>query len=133
MAQIFTTSYQKSLSCNALQLLYHTSPIIAVVRIHASILLMYPTNMLFVCACVWGVFYCVLCPQGMLFMCPFFDDLTALVNYQYTVPCIIRIGTLSCTDYDICRVPMHPTISVTYGVLRVCSGFMFVCAGSEHI
>mmetsp|Transcript_31192 Transcript_31192/g.39994 ORF Transcript_31192/g.39994 Transcript_31192/m.39994 type:complete len:319 (-) Transcript_31192:251-1207(-) len=28
-AQIFTTKYQKSLECNALQLLYHTSPIIA--------------------------------------------------------------------------------------------------------
>ena len=132
MAQIFTNTYQKSLDCNALQLLYHTSPIIAVVRI------LLPSFLccLLICysfVCVSGVFYCVLCPQGMLFMCPFFDDLTALVNYQYTVPCIIRIGTLSCTDYDICRVPMHPTISVTYGVLRVCSGFMFVCAGSEHI
>jgi hypothetical protein len=31
MAQIFTNTYQKSLDCNALQLLYHTSPIIAVV------------------------------------------------------------------------------------------------------
>mmetsp|Transcript_11657 Transcript_11657/g.12036 ORF Transcript_11657/g.12036 Transcript_11657/m.12036 type:complete len:310 (+) Transcript_11657:25-954(+) len=30
LAQIFTNTYQKSLDCNALQLLYHTSPIIAV-------------------------------------------------------------------------------------------------------
>lgn len=29
MAQIFTNTYQKSLDCNALQLLYHTSPYIA--------------------------------------------------------------------------------------------------------
>lgn len=31
MAQIFTNTYQKSLDCNALQLLYHTSPFIALV------------------------------------------------------------------------------------------------------
>lgn len=31
MAQIFTNTYQKSLSCDALQLLYHTSPYIALV------------------------------------------------------------------------------------------------------
>ena len=31
MAQIFTNTYQKSLDCNALQLLYHTSPYIALV------------------------------------------------------------------------------------------------------
>jgi len=30
MAQIFTSSYQKSLGCNAMQLLYHTAPLIAV-------------------------------------------------------------------------------------------------------
>jgi hypothetical protein len=33
LAQIFTNTYQKSLDCNALQLLYHTSPIIAVVSL----------------------------------------------------------------------------------------------------
>ena len=32
LAQIFTNTYQKSLDCNAMQLLYHTSPIIALVR-----------------------------------------------------------------------------------------------------
>jgi hypothetical protein len=31
LAQIFTNTYQKSLDCNALQLLYHTAPIIAAV------------------------------------------------------------------------------------------------------
>ena len=31
MAQIFTNTYQKSLDCNALQLLYHTAPYIALV------------------------------------------------------------------------------------------------------
>jgi solute carrier family 35, member E3 len=30
MAQIFTSQYQKSLGCNAMQLLYHTAPLIAV-------------------------------------------------------------------------------------------------------
>lgn len=30
MAQIFTNTYQKSLDCNAMQLLYHTSPIISI-------------------------------------------------------------------------------------------------------
>lgn len=38
MAQIFTNTYQKSLDCNALQLLYHTSPVIAVVRETNSVL-----------------------------------------------------------------------------------------------
>jgi hypothetical protein len=33
LAQIFTSTFQKSLSCNAMQLLYHTAPLIAVVRI----------------------------------------------------------------------------------------------------
>lgn len=31
MAQIFTNTYQKSLDCNALQLLYHTAPLIGAV------------------------------------------------------------------------------------------------------
>jgi len=58
MAQIFTNTYQKSLDCNAMQLLYHTSPVIAL---------------------------------GMLIMCPFFDDVQALWNFQYTTPCVMRI------------------------------------------
>lgn len=33
LAQIYTNTYQKSLECDAMQLLYHTSPIIAVVSI----------------------------------------------------------------------------------------------------
>ena len=32
LAQIFTNTYQKSLECDAMQLLYHTSPIIAMVQ-----------------------------------------------------------------------------------------------------
>jgi solute carrier family 35, member E3 len=62
MAQIFTSTYQKSLGCDALQLLYHTSPIILV---------------------------------GMLIMCPFFDDTTALSAYVYSTPALGRI-ILSC-------------------------------------
>lgn len=37
LSQIFTNTYQKSLDCNAMQLLYHTSPIIA-----AGMLMMSP-------------------------------------------------------------------------------------------
>ena len=59
LAQIFTNTYQKSLDCNALQLLYHTTPYITL---------------------------------GMLIMCPFFDDLTALAAFEYKAPCVIRIG-----------------------------------------
>jgi solute carrier family 35 protein E3 len=33
IAQIFTNTYQKSLDCNAMQLLYHTAPLIATVSI----------------------------------------------------------------------------------------------------
>lgn len=33
--------------------------------------------------------------QGMLLMCPFFDDLNALSTYKYTTPCVIRI-VISC-------------------------------------
>jgi len=62
LAQIFTNVYQKSLDCNALQLLHHTAPLISI---------------------------------GMLIMCPFFDDVQALVKYQYTWPCVVRIA-LSC-------------------------------------
>ena len=58
MAQIFTNTYQKSLACDALQLLNHTGPLIAV---------------------------------GMLIMCPMFDNIPNLINFQYTTPCIIRI------------------------------------------
>jgi glucan phosphoethanolaminetransferase (alkaline phosphatase superfamily) len=36
MAQIFTNTYQKSLNCDALQLLYHTSPYIALVKVYSS-------------------------------------------------------------------------------------------------
>eukprot|EP01041_Mallomonas_annulata_P005772 gene5772-11665_t len=58
MAQIFTNTYQKSLDCNAMQLLYHTSPLITI---------------------------------GMAVMCPFFDDVPALLKHEYTTGCIIRI------------------------------------------
>jgi hypothetical protein len=80
LAQIFTNTYQKSLDCNALQLLYHTTPYITLV-------------------CVQLVLFCLLKLltqikpyQGMLIMCPFFDDLTALAAFEYKTPCVIRIG-----------------------------------------
>eukprot|EP01040_Poterioochromonas_malhamensis_P002725 gene2725-2902_t len=60
MAQIFTNTYQKSLNCDALQLLYHTSPYIA---------------------------------AGMLILCPCFDDVQALLQYQYSSACLLRIAT----------------------------------------
>ena len=62
MAQIITNTYQKSLACDALQLLHHTSPLIAV---------------------------------GMLIMCPMFDNINDLINFEYTTPCVIRI-VVSC-------------------------------------
>jgi solute carrier family 35, member E3 len=62
LAQIFTNTYQKSLGCDAMQLLYHTSPLI---------------------------FF------GMLIMCPMFDDVNALMNFEYSFPCVMRI-LLSC-------------------------------------
>lgn len=68
MAQIFTNTYQKSLDCNALQLLYLTSPIIAI---------------------------------GMITMCPFFDDISALSTFKYTTPCVIRICKYSRHDFVI--------------------------------
>ena len=37
LAQIFTNTYQKSLDCNAMQLLYHTSPYISLVSIYITI------------------------------------------------------------------------------------------------
>ena len=61
MAQIFTSTYQKSLGCNAMQLLYHTAPQIAF---------------------------------GMLLMCPMFDNLTDLMNFEFTSGCVTRIGKL---------------------------------------
>lgn len=87
IAQIFTNVYQKSLDCNALQLLHHTSPLIAV---------------------------------GMLIMCPFFDDLTSLVKYQYhtwgviriVVSCIFALG-VNISNYLV----LGKTSPLTYQVL----------------
>lgn len=62
VSQIFTNTYQKSLDCNAIQLLYHSAPIISI---------------------------------GMLVLCPFFDDIYALREFQFTTPCLLRIA-LSC-------------------------------------
>jgi solute carrier family 35 protein E3 len=62
LAQIFTNTYQKSLDCNAMQLLYHSAPVISV---------------------------------GMLLMCPLFDDLGKLMEYEFTSDCVFRI-ILSC-------------------------------------
>lgn len=33
--------------------------------------------------------------QGMLIMCPFFDDLKAFREFEYTTPCVIRICKLA--------------------------------------
>lgn len=40
LAQIFTNTYQKSLDCNALQLLYHTTPYISVVGFDPIIIML---------------------------------------------------------------------------------------------
>lgn len=62
LGQIFTSSKQKQLGCDALQLLHVTSPIICV---------------------------------GMLIMCPIFDDVGRLIEYEHTAGSIFRIA-LSC-------------------------------------
>ena len=62
LAQIFTNTYQKSLDCNAMQLLYHTAPVISC---------------------------------GMLLMCPLFDDVGKLMEYEFTSGGVMRIA-LSC-------------------------------------
>ena len=118
LAQIFTNTYQKSLDCNAMQLLYHTSPLIALVRqkknrsikirmplqaVHGStfqfsaLLLEAHRNYLVKVFSVISTF-CSNVPeisfnsQGMIIMCPFFDDIQKLTNFQYTMPCVMRIG-----------------------------------------
>lgn len=87
MAQIFTNTYQKSLDCDAMQLLYHTSPYIAL---------------------------------GMIMMCPFFDDVKALIAFQYTPGCVMRIG-VSCVlalGVNISNyVVLGKTSPLTYQVL----------------
>lgn len=87
MAQIFTNTYQKSLNCDALQLLSHTAPIITL---------------------------------GMLVMCPIFDDVSALVSYEYSTPCIIRIATscLFAVGVNVSNyVVLGKTSPLTYQVL----------------
>jgi hypothetical protein len=86
LAQIFTNTYQKSLDCNALQLLYHTTPYITLVCL---LLVLFVLSL---------PLLCYLPAQGMLIMCPFFDDLTALAAFEYKTPCVIRIGE--------CRLPL---------------------------
>ena len=87
LAQIFTNTYQKSLDCNALQLLFHTSPYIAL---------------------------------GMLIMCPFFDDVSLLVKFEYTPKVVFHIGFtcvfalgVNITNY----VVLGKTSPLTYQVL----------------
>ena len=116
LAQIFTNTYQKSLDCNAMQLLYHTSPYITVVRINLLIVLcalrlyrVVKTDLLVVscgvdksyCSIPFICFLLILHTvmmsylQGMLIMCAFFDDLHDFAHYQYTPECVIRIA-VSC-------------------------------------
>jgi hypothetical protein len=35
--------------------------------------------------------------QGMIVMCPFFDNVEQLTNFKYTLPCVTRIGKNSVT------------------------------------
>ena len=88
LAQIFTSTYQKSLDCNAMQLLYHTSPLIGAVRVvQCHVCPHMPTLV-----CPDRYFLTVILSQGMLIMCPFFDDVGALVKHEYTPGCVFRIG-----------------------------------------
>jgi hypothetical protein len=38
--------------------------------------------------------YSLCLSQGMIVMCPFFDDVGALMKYEYTSGCVFRIGLL---------------------------------------
>mmetsp|Transcript_17646 Transcript_17646/g.59986 ORF Transcript_17646/g.59986 Transcript_17646/m.59986 type:complete len:313 (-) Transcript_17646:47-985(-) len=99
LAQIFTSSKQKGLGCNALQLLYHTSPIIAV---------------------------------GMLFMCPFFDDTTALYEYQYYSSVVVRI-VVSCAFALLVNISNYMVLGrtspLTYQVLGHFKTMMILLLG----
>jgi hypothetical protein len=127
LAQIFTNTYQKSLDCNAMQLLYHTSPIIALVRTCRCRAICYEIILrdVFCCSflCCRRDFHLFLCRllltclpyitpiflldyfsylpltpiniQGMIVMCPFFDNVEQLTNFKYTLPCVTRIGETS--------------------------------------
>lgn len=112
LSQIFTSTYQKSLDCNALQLLYHTSPVIGAVSTnyvyYCPILMcvLFSVEQLGSLSGLWWVhtdilcnvfcFYsigdvCLIFLQGMLIMCPLFDDVTALQNHVLTSGCVGRI------------------------------------------
>lgn len=82
LAQIFTNTYQKSLECDAMQLLYHTSPLIALVRAPHETIIRYISARSY-----WHVLF-----QGMLCMSPVFDDLAKLQTFEYTYRCKLNIG-----------------------------------------
>lgn len=87
MAQIYTSVYQKALNMNAMQLLFHTSPMIAV---------------------------------GMLIMCPMFDNVERLWNFEYTFGLVIRIIVSCCFALGVNisnYVVLGKTSPLTYQVL----------------
>ena len=103
LAQIFTNTYQKSLDCNAMQLLYHTSPLIALVSFDILCCIYYLTAQARNLDGMLTLSYLILSHvtsiliitfQGMIVMCPFFDDLSKLTNFEYTTPCVLRIGNV---------------------------------------
>ena len=53
-------------------------------------------------------------------MCPMFDDLSSLAKFQYTTPCVLRIGK---KDYLIPQIVSK---------LLIPSNFLCVCPGCEY-
>jgi solute carrier family 35, member E3 len=87
MAQIFTSTYQKSLNMNAMQLLFHTAPLIA---------------------------------AGMLMMCPVFDNVSDLWQFEYNSGVVTRIIVSCCFALGVNisnYVVLGKTSPLTYQVL----------------
>jgi solute carrier family 35 protein E3 len=69
---------------------------------------------------------------GMLIMCPFFDDVTALANHEYTSPCAIRIAItcvlalgVNITNYSV----IGSTSPLTYQVLGHLKTILIIILG----
>ena len=69
---------------------------------------------------------------GMIVMCPFFDDMNALANYNYRVPCMSRIIITCClalgvniTNYSV----LGSTSPLTYQVLGHMKTILIIILG----
>ena len=79
--------------------------------------------------------------KGMLIMCPFFDDVGALVNHEYTEGCVFRIGEEGGDSggdakglYSYITSPRAIFVCnyILWCVYVCFSSVVCVCPGSEH-